>query len=418
MSKSNVTNDALQVFRDGSALLRESRTLKSRFEGVLLDVFNTKARQEALRFTPVNVGRLKELHGITTFDNDLLNDVRTFVEKAGSDVISKFNEKVGKDSISCRKATFYRAKVIVSEIEKIKLTIYHLLHSYNDTLQSIVAGRRGVIGEISKGEISGSGNDWLYLLGSIDEFNQLMKEDPTVGNDFGVNGTNGGYDFKYGRAATSQNTVSMGSNEEATTSIFSLQCVRYRWTFIHGNHHPSYIQKLGRQTSSSQILRNLAIERCWIASFELAKTIVLGYDRRTVENAAEEVAWLTLPQSITPSFTSLSGLLPGLLKIRGSSRKNKDGNGNKRKNRRSGSGNPSAEASPGGSSGTAGDRPNESGAGISVPAEQVIQQSVGADVSLGSHVELVEEFVGSEESFLSDFFSVLAKVLLSLHFEQ
>jgi hypothetical protein len=408
MSKSNVSNEATHVFREGRILLRESRALKAKLEGVLLDLFNTKSRQEALRFSPVNVGRLKDLHGITTFDNDLLNDVRTFVEKSGSEVISRFTDKVGKESSSCRKPTYYRARIIVSEIEKSKLTIYHLLNTYNATLQSIVAGRRGDIGDISKGEVSGPASDWLYLLGCIEEFNQLMKEDDVFMKNYEVKGTDGSYDYIYSRASSSQNTVAFGGSE-TEEKIFVLQCVRYRWTLIHQNHHPSYIQKLGREISSSQILRCLAIERCWMASFELAKTIVLGYDRKTLENAAEEAAWLTVPQSITPSFTSLTGLLPGLSKMTCLSRKNKDGNGNKRKNRNSGtSGNPSSEVSPGGSTG---DRPNELGAVIPLPAEQVIQRGSN---SLGSHVELVEEFVSSEESFLSDFFSVLAKVNLKL----
>lgn len=411
MSKSGSANEALQIYRGGRTLLQESRALKTRLESVLLDLFNTKSRQEALRFSPVNVGRLKELHGITIFDNDLLNDVRTFVEKAGPDVINRYKEKLCKEITSCRKASYHRARFMVLEIEKSKLTIYHLLHSYNNTLQAIVAGRRCEVGDMSKGEPTGSATDWLYLLGCIDEFNQLMKEDPALLNSFGINGTDGGHDYIFSRASNSQNTVPSASGEEeaagTATKIFTLQCVRYRWTLIHGNHHPSYIQKLGRQTSSSQILRCLAIERCYLASFELAKTIVLGYDRKTIENVADEAAWLTLPQSITPSFTSLSGLLPGLSKITCISKKNKDGNGNKRKNRNSGTGgHPSTEASPGG---TTGDKPNEAGADASVPAEHVLQRSLGPG-SLGSHVELVDSFVGNEEAFLSDFFAVLAKV--------
>ena len=414
MSKANVSNEAQHVFREGKTLLRESRAIKTKLEQTLLDLFNTKSRQEALRFSPVNVGRLKELHGITTFDNDLLNDVRTFVEKATSDVICRFSEKVCKESGSCRKASYHRAKVIVSEVEKVKLSMYNLLHSYNTILQNVVAGRRCEVGDVSKGDVSGPASDWLYLLGCIDEFNQLMKEDEDLMNNYGVQGTDGRYDYIGSRAATSQNIIESGTEEGgSTTPIFMLQCVRYRWTMIHKNHHPSYIQKLGRQTSSSQILRCLAIERCWMASFDLAKTIVLGYDRKTIENAAEEASWLTIPQSITPSFTSLSGLLPGLSKMTCSYRKNKDGNGNKRKNRNTSGtgGNPSAEVSPGGSSGAAG--PNELGSDLSIPAEQVIQRGLGTS-SLGSHLELVEEFVSCEEAFLSDFFSVLAKVIFSL----
>ena len=44
-----------------------------------------------------------------------------------------------------------------------------------------------------------------------------------------------------------------------------------------------------------------------------------------------------------------------------------------------------------------------------MPAEHVLQRSLGPG-SLGSHVELVDSFVGNEEAFLSDFFAVLAKV--------
>ena len=405
MAKSSVTNEALQVFREGKALLRESRTHKNRLEATLLDVFNTKSRQEALRYSPINVGRLKELHGITTFDNDVLNDIRAFVEKSESDVVSRFNLKVATERPSCRKATYYRARHIVGEVEKAKLTLYHLLHLYNTSLQSIIAGRRGDIGGTSKGTTSASANDWIYMLECLDEFNQLMKEDASLMNNLGVTGTDGGPDYVNSAAATAQSTIESGIDDGSSTTIFILQCVRQRWSLLHGNHHPTYIQKLGRQTSSSQILRLLAIERCWLSSFELAKTVVIGYNRRTLENAAGEAAWLTIPQSITPSFTSLSGLLPGLSKM---SRKNKDGNGNKRKNR-SKSGTPSAEASPGGSSGLTPDRLNETGPGVAIPAEHALQRVSGVNSNV-SHLELVEDFVRNEELFLSDLFSVLSKV--------
>ena len=237
MAKTNVTNDALQVFHEGKVLLRESHTLKNRLESTLLDVFNTKSRQEALRYSPINVGRLKEVHGITTFDNDILNDIRTFVEKSESDLISRFDLKVAKEKTSCRKATYYRARHIVGELEKAKLTLYHLLHSYNTSLQSIIAGRRGDIGGTSKGTTNASANDWIYMLECLDEFNQLMKEDASLMKNVGVTGTDGGNHFIDSAAATSQSTVESGIDDGATTTIFILQCVRHRWTLLHGNLH-------------------------------------------------------------------------------------------------------------------------------------------------------------------------------------
>ena len=122
MAKTTINNDALNIFHDGQVLLREGTKLKSRLEGTLMDVFNTKSRQEAIRFSPINMGRLKELHGITIFENDLLNDIRSLVERVQSDVIQKFTEKLctAIERSSCRKATYHRARHIVRELEKVK----------------------------------------------------------------------------------------------------------------------------------------------------------------------------------------------------------------------------------------------------------------------------------------------------------
>ena len=288
---------------------------------------------------------------------------------------------------------------------QVKLTFYHLLSCYNSALQSIIGSRRSN----APFDMSTT-NDWLYLLECIDELNHLMQEDAVLLKGFGVEGTDGGVDFTASSAATAQSTVGSGEcNGDGEggaaapgTKLYTLHCVRNRWMMLHENHFPVYSQKLGRETSSSQILRIIAIERCWTAALDLAKTIVLGHNRRTLENAADEAAWLSIPQTITPSYSSLSGLLPGLSKM---SRKNKDGDGSKRKNRASGSGNPSAdEVSPGGSSG-----PNEMGMGTAIPAEQALQRITAAN-SLGSHIDLVDEFVSNEEAFLSDLFNVLSKV--------
>ena len=77
--------------------------------------------------------------------------------------------------------------------------------------------------------------------------------------------------------------------------LHQFQAVSVRWQLLHENSQPTYSQKISKQISSSQILRILALERAWSATTQLVKSVIVGYDQRTLENAAEEV------QSI-PSF--------------------------------------------------------------------------------------------------------------------
>ena len=78
------------------------------------------------------------------------------------------------------------------------------------------------------------------------------------------------------------------------------QAVGWRWTQLHENSQPSYSQRISKQMSSSQVLRVLALERSWSATTQLARSIIIGYDHRTLENAADEVGKKT--SSVSPQF--------------------------------------------------------------------------------------------------------------------
>ena len=55
-----------------------------------------------------------------------------------------------KDQASVKKTVFFRARHLVTEIEKSKLSLLHLLHTFVATLLKIVAGRGGPVSHVSK----------------------------------------------------------------------------------------------------------------------------------------------------------------------------------------------------------------------------------------------------------------------------
>ena len=53
-----------------------------------------------------------------------------------------------KDEASVRKTIFFRARHVVTDIEKSKLSLLHLLHTFVSTLLKIVAGRGGPVSHV------------------------------------------------------------------------------------------------------------------------------------------------------------------------------------------------------------------------------------------------------------------------------
>ena len=117
---------------------------------------------------PSNVGKLKAMHDIAP----LMEDAREMVDKA-ADLEKKYvgdqsyfkQRKQGttahlraflprfivaaKEQSSVKKTVFFRARHLVTEIEKSKLSLLHLLHTFVATLLKIVAGRGGPISHVS-----------------------------------------------------------------------------------------------------------------------------------------------------------------------------------------------------------------------------------------------------------------------------
>ena len=54
-----------------------------------------------------------------------------------------------KDQASIKKTIFFRARHVVTEVEKSKLSVFHLLHNFVSTLLKIVAGRGGPVSQAS-----------------------------------------------------------------------------------------------------------------------------------------------------------------------------------------------------------------------------------------------------------------------------
>ena len=116
------------------------------------------------QIAPTNVGKLKAMHDIAP----LMEDAREMVDKAADlekkyvgdpsyfiryvQLAPKFLPRfivATKEQSSVKKTIFFRARHLVTEIEKSKLSLLHLLHTFVATLLKIVAGRGGPISHVS-----------------------------------------------------------------------------------------------------------------------------------------------------------------------------------------------------------------------------------------------------------------------------
>ena len=158
-------------------------------------------------------------------------------------------------------------------------------------------------------------SDWQFVLESIDRLNKLVMANESAFAPFSLRGEIEDLVTK---------TVVTGENDDASEHYLS-QAINGRWQHLHENSQPSYSQRVSKQLSSSQILRTLALERSWSATTQLAKSIIVGYEQKTLENAADEVpiyhmlepclticSLLTVPSNITLSASWLSGTLPSI----------------------------------------------------------------------------------------------------------
>ena len=69
---------------------------------------------------------------------------------------------------------------------------------------------------------------------------------------------------------------------------------RNRGAHMHENCTPSHHLHL-RQITTSQVLTACAAGRTAFAAAELARSVVVGIDRKQIELFAAEVNWLTIP---------------------------------------------------------------------------------------------------------------------------
>ena len=152
-----------------------------------------------------------------------------------------------------------------------------------------VSGVSVVLKDFHDAEGGGGGggrarSDWQFVLESIDRLNKLVTANESAFAPFSLRGEI--EDLVTKTAATNDN--------ESTPDNYLNQAVSGRWQHLHENSQPSYSQRVSKQLTSSQILRALALERSWSATTQLAKSIIVGYDQRTLENAADEVRRILL----------------------------------------------------------------------------------------------------------------------------
>ncbi len=142
----------------------------------------------------------------------------------------------------------------------------------------------------------------------------------------------------------------------------------------------------------------LACQRSLLAANEMARSLVVGIDRRQLEIASEEVSWLTMPDDVPGKGTGegFNADAPLVLQVGG---KNKDGNGNKRKNR-----SPSVTMAPESATSPTSDYHSQNG-GLAVASTVVVGGGGSAN-----HFNMVEEFVAAEDAYLNGVFDLMAQV--------
>ena len=354
MSKNAEASDIIKGCTD---VLKECRSVETRTRKLLLDL--QKFKRQVLPTTSPPAP-LRDAFDVTAIQEELHGLLSTKIKT----LTARFK---GLDRGSCKRTAFHRAWHHIRGLDKWRLGIFHLLHSLATSLVSLVTARQSEEFQVDPSLAS----DWLFMLETIDKLNRLMAINEDLFSKFTIRGE-----------VIQDDTIKDKSEEYFT------QCAYNRWHALHENSQPGYGQRVCKQFSSSQVLRLLAIDRAWSATSQLTKSIISGFERRTLENAADEVSWLTIPTNITPSAGSLSGILPGLSKPY-TSLKNKDGSGNKRKNRSSN--NPSSEVSPSNSN---------------IASNDVI---LANDVNT-NHLQLMEDYMANEEGYISEFLSVLSKV--------
>ena len=97
------SSDCTDLYKEAKKYLTASNKTLAKFEAALLDLVQTKARQESL-LAPTNVGRLKTLH-----DNELLfTEVRATLNMMRA-LENRFLE-VAKEEKACKKTLFYRTR--------------------------------------------------------------------------------------------------------------------------------------------------------------------------------------------------------------------------------------------------------------------------------------------------------------------
>lgn len=335
MARPNVNSECTELYKEAKKYLGVTLKLVSKFENSLKDLISTKERQDTLITPASNEGRLKTLHNIEpllTDMNDTLRQMRHMEQQFLT---------IAKEEKSCKKTYFFRVKHIMTSLEKAKLSLTFMIQRHISSLLQIVARRNVQVSSVSA--------DWLYVLETIDAFNQVLTN-----HDLQVEADSTVYTLLHGR--------------------------RNRGAHLHENFSPSHFVSL-RPVTSSKILQTLASERSVFAAAEMSKGILVGIDNKSLQLAAEEVSWLSMP------CEDKEHVVNHVHHIHLTSSKNKDGNGNRRKNRNTLTDNNDGES----------------------PTSDYHSQNGGGSSTV-NHFSIIEDFVASEEHFLNGFFNVLAQV--------
>ena len=97
------SSDCTDLYKESKRFLAASNKTLVKFESHLLELVQTKARQETL-LAPTNVGRLKVLH-----DNELLfTELRSTLNMTRT-LENRFLD-VAKEEKACKKTLFYRTR--------------------------------------------------------------------------------------------------------------------------------------------------------------------------------------------------------------------------------------------------------------------------------------------------------------------
>ncbi|CAB4056479.1 unnamed protein product [Lepeophtheirus salmonis] len=238
-----MNSESTELYKESKKYLSVVNKFLVKLQSQLEDLIILKSRIESdIISLSSHEGKLKDNN-----DRDFTQIAFEFepIQEKLDSVSSKFISNV-KNEKSIRKTVFFRAKHMISKLEKSRWSCYHLLHKYVLIQIRMVSNRT-------------NSDDWIYALHSVDTFNKLLQPE--------------------------------------SSHILHYHLHEDKHSFE--NCRPTII----RPVTVSKILQIVASERTWKGAKEISRSITIGLDPSKVNHVSEEYDWLQVPIRVLQNET-------------------------------------------------------------------------------------------------------------------